>query len=67
VTDTAVSNGDKVAMAPGGDYDQITLSLKNTSTGESSHKTFSSGDTLMYTADGNYTITGVSAEKKATP
>jgi flagellar hook assembly protein FlgD len=64
VGDNVLSKGDQVTIKPGGDYDQITLTLKNVDTGSIKEVTIKKGDSLTYTYqdDGNVTV-GITAMK----
>ena len=57
VSSTTLSPTDKVVLSPQGDYDTVTLTMKDQSTGQVTTKTFSKGDQLMYTNDGKNTYT----------
>jgi flagellar basal-body rod modification protein FlgD len=64
VSDTSVSEGDRVALMPASAYDRVTLTLKKTSDGTTKTVTFGANDSLVYDGfDADYTITGMSAEK----
>jgi flagellar basal-body rod modification protein FlgD len=57
VSTTTLSPGDQVVISPQSDYDTVTLTLKDTSTGETTTKTMYSGESLTYTNDGDSTYT----------
>ena len=62
VQDNALSAGDQVTMQPQGNYDQVILTLKDSSTGNLQQVTFKNGDPLTYTYQGTGNATfGVSA------
>ena len=52
-----LSKGDEVSLVPSVDYDEITLTIKDSTTGEVTTKKFVKGDDLTYTYDGNNTAT----------
>jgi flagellar basal-body rod modification protein FlgD len=63
VGSSTLSKGDQVVLTPKGDYDKVTLTLKN-SNGNTKEVTFNSGDSLTYTYDGDSKVTAsVSATK----
>ena len=57
VSSTTLSPNDQAVISPQGAYDKVTLTLKNQSTGESTTKTMTSGDSLVYTNSGDSTYT----------
>ena len=58
VSGTTISMGDEVVMSPSGNYDSLTLALKDSS-GKETTQTFSSGQSPVYDdTSGNYTIVG---------
>jgi len=50
---TTLSKGDEVSLVPNVDYDEITLTIKDLTTGEITTKKFAKGDDLTYIYDGN--------------
>jgi len=63
VSSTSVSEGDEVVLNPSGNYDSLTLTLKDSS-GTETTKTFSSTDSPVYSdTDGSYTVVGAMATK----
>lgn len=64
VATTTLSQGDEVSLVPNVDYDEITLTIKDLTTGEVTTKTFSKGDDLTYIYEGSNQATyGVTATK----
>jgi len=63
VQSSALSTGDKVTLYPQGSYDQIVLTLTDSTTGNMQQVTFKNGDPLTYTYQGadNATLSGISA------
>jgi flagellar basal-body rod modification protein FlgD len=53
---STVSKGDQVVITPTGNYDKVTLTLKDSS-GNTREITFNSGESLTYTYDGDSTVT----------
>lgn len=64
VGDALLSKGDQVVVSPLGDYDRITLTLKNVDTGSIKEVTINKGDPLTYTYqdEGNVSV-GITATK----
>lgn len=61
VDDKAASTGDKILLAPAGEYDTITLTLTDSSDNTKTIS-FDSDDSPVYeVTDGSYTITGATA------
>lgn len=56
VGSSTLSKGDQVVITPSGDYDKVTLTLKDSS-GNTKEVTFNSGDSLTYNYDGDSTVT----------
>jgi flagellar basal-body rod modification protein FlgD len=61
VDTTTISKDDEVSLVPTVDYDQITLTITDSTNGEVTTKKFAKGDDLTYTYDGSnpatYSIT----------
>lgn len=55
VGSSTLSKGDQAVLTPGGDYDRIILTLKN-SEGSTREITFNPGDSLVYSYDGDETV-----------
>jgi flagellar basal-body rod modification protein FlgD len=53
VDTSTLSKGDEVSLVPNVDYDEITLTIKDLTTGEVTMKKFAKGDDLTYIYDGN--------------
>jgi flagellar basal-body rod modification protein FlgD len=64
VSSTTLSPGDEVVISPQTDYDTVTLTLKDSSTGETTTKTMYKGESLTYTNDGTSTYTMSAAATK---
>jgi flagellar hook assembly protein FlgD len=64
VGDALLSKGDQAVVSPQGDYDRITLTLKNVNTGSTKEVTINKGDPLTYTYqdEGNVAV-GITATK----
>jgi len=61
VSSTSISSGDEVVLNPSGNYDSLTLTLKDSS-GNETTQTFTSGQSPVYSdTSGNYTIVGAMA------
>ena len=69
VQSSALTTGDQVTLYPQSSYDQIVLTVTDSSTGNQQQVTFKSGDPLTYTYQGagNATVSGVSATLNGTP
>ncbi len=69
VQSSALSTGDKVTLYPQGSYDQIILTLKDSTTGNMQQVTFKNGDPLTYTYQGtdNVSLSGISATLNGAP
>jgi len=57
VDTTTISKDDEVSLVPNVDYDEITLTITDSTNGEVTTKKFAKGDDLTYTYDGNNTAT----------
>lgn len=55
VGSSTLSKGDQVVIAPSGNYDKVTLTLKG-SDGNTKEVPFGAGDSLTYTYDGDSTV-----------
>jgi flagellar hook assembly protein FlgD len=69
VQSSALSTGDQVTLYPQGSYDQIILTVTDSTTGDMQQVTFKNGDPLTYTHQGtdNATVSGISATLKGAP
>ncbi|MCX5810650.1 MAG: hypothetical protein NTX36_14995 [Proteobacteria bacterium] len=57
VDTNTLSKGDQVYLKPGGDYDQVVLTLKSQTDGSVNGVTFKKGEPLVYTHDGADNVT----------
>ncbi|HOP85386.1 MAG TPA: flagellar hook capping FlgD N-terminal domain-containing protein [Syntrophorhabdaceae bacterium] len=64
VDDTVMSKGDELYLKPGGDFDEIQLTKKSLSTGQTETITIKKGEPLVYTHEGDDPVMiSVSAKK----
>ncbi|MCX5815042.1 MAG: hypothetical protein NTX75_02210 [Proteobacteria bacterium] len=64
VDSTTLSKGDQVYLTPGGDYDQVVLTLTSQTDGSINKVTFNKGEALVYTYDGTDIVTMTAAATK---
>ena len=68
VDSTTLSKGDQVYLTPGGDYDQVVLTLTSQTDGSINKVTFNKGEPLVYTHGGTDNVTmAAAATKNNTP
>ena len=68
VQSQALSTGDQVTFQPSGNWDQIILTLTDSTTGNMQQVTFNQGDSLTYTYQGTDNVTfGATATFNGTP